>query len=84
MTHTHTHTHTIQDFIASFLFAFLYLLADILWSAGIPGLRTYVDTELKRRGEDCLICISTRDVDPGSYAMPAISVVGYNSLHFDY
>ena len=72
-----THTHT-QDFCASVLFAFFYLLADILGSAGIPGLETYIDSELKRRGRDCLMCISgTSDVDAGSYAMPSISVVGW-------
>ncbi|CAI8014674.1 Synaptophysin [Geodia barretti] len=63
------------DFVASFLFAFLYLLADILWSAGISGMDTYVETELRRRGDNCLRCPGSMNTDSGLFAQPAISVV---------
>ena len=71
-----------KDFVASFLFAFLYLLADILWSAGISGMDTYVETELRRRGDNCLRCPGSMNTDSGLFAQPAISVVSPSlSLH---
>lgn len=82
----------IFDFIASIVFAFLLLLADIMWSAGIAGMRQYIETELERRGEDCLQCQGGVDVDAGLYAQPAVSVifgwllciVWFSSLWFTY
>jgi hypothetical protein len=64
------------DFIASILFAFVYLLADILWSAGISLMKDYVGSELRRRGTVCLLCTENSiNSDLGSYVQPAMSVV---------
>ena len=68
----------LQDFIASIIFSFIYLIADIVWSVQTAALKNYVDDQLES-SSSCLQNFAVCETEPisstDSYLQLDISLV---------